>query len=286
MIRSRYLPNDGWGDQNMNVGDIQIGSGAPLALISGLNVLESRDAALECALGVAGVGDRHGLSVIFKASFDKANRSSRESYRGPGIDEGMRILEDVKAETGLLVTTDVHEPGQAKIVSEVADLLQIPAFLCRQTDLIAACAATGLPMNIKRGQFIAPHDLRLAVEKARSFGDVGIMVTERGSAFGYNDLIVDMRGLVTLREFAPVCFDATHSVQRPGAGHDASSGDRRFVVPLARAAAAVGIDALFVEIHPYPDNAPCDGACQIRVEDLDRLLDEVCSIRTVLKSGD
>jgi 2-dehydro-3-deoxyphosphooctonate aldolase (KDO 8-P synthase) len=269
----------------MNVGNIQIGFGAPLVLISGLNVLESRDAALECAQGVAGVADCHGLSAIFKASFDKANRSSRQSYRGPGIDEGLRILSDVKAATGLPITTDVHEAGQAKMVSEVADLLQIPAFLCRQTDLVAACAATGLPINIKRGQFIAPQDLRLAVQKAKSFGDVGVMVTERGSAFGYNDLIVDMRGLVTLREFAPVCFDATHSVQRPGAGHDASSGDRRFVEPLARAAAAVGIDALFVEIHPEPDRAPCDGACQIRVEDLDRLLDEVCVIDRAVASG-
>jgi len=270
----------------MNVGDIQIGSGAPLVLISGLNVIESRDAAIECAVGVAGVADRHGLSVIFKASYDKANRSSRHSYRGPGIDEGMRILADVKAETGLPITTDVHEAGQAKIVSEVADLLQIPAFLCRQTDLIAACAATGLPINIKRGQFIAPADLRLAVDKARSFGDVGIMVTERGSAFGYNDLIVDMRGLATMREFAPVCFDATHSVQQPGAGNEASSGDRRFIRPLARAAAAVGIDALFVEVHPDPDNAPCDGACQIRVADLDRLLGEVCAIHGAIRSSD
>jgi len=270
----------------MHVGDIQIGSGAPLVLISGLNVLESRDAALECALGVAGGAARHGLSAIFMASFAKANRSSSSSYRGPGIDEGLRMLADVKAETGLPITTDVHEAGQAKIVSEVADLLQIPAFLCRQTDLVAACAATGLPMNIKRGQFIAPQDLRLAVQKARSFGEVGIMVTERGSACGYNDLIVDMRGLVTLREFAPVCFDATHSVQRPGAGSDASSGDRRFVLPLARAAAAVGIDALFVEIHPEPERAPCDGACQIRVEDLDRLLGDVCAIQAALRPGD
>ncbi len=286
VIRSRYLRGDGWGDKSMNVGDIQIGSGAPLVLISGLNVLESRNAALECAEAVAGVAERHGLSVIFKASFDKANRSSRHSYRGPGIDEGMRILADVKTATGLPITTDVHEAGQAKIVSEVADLLQIPAFLCRQTDLVAACAATGLPINIKRGQFIAPGDLRLAVQKAKSFGDVGVMVTERGSAFGYNDLIVDMRGLVAMREFAPVCFDATHSVQRPGAGRDASSGDRRFVEPLTRAAAAVGIDALFVEIHPDPENAPCDGACQIRVEDLDRLLGEVSAIQEALKPRD
>ncbi len=262
----------------MKVGDIHIGAGAPLALISGLNVLEGRDAALECAQGIAWVADRHGLPAIFKASFDKANRSSRHSYRGPGIDEGLRILSEVQSETGLPVTTDVHDAGQAKIVAEAVDLLQIPAFLCRQTDLVAACAATGLPTNIKRGQFIAPSDIRLAVQKAETFGDGGVILTERGSAFGYNDLIVDMRGLVTMREYAPVCFDATHSVQRPGAGNDASSGDRAFISPLARAAVAVGIDALFVEIHPDPDNAPCDGACQIRLEDLDSLLAEVKAI--------
>ena len=267
----------------MNVGEIQIGQGHPLVLISGLNVLESRDDALWCAQAVADVAERHQLPAIFKASFDKANRSSRHSYRGPGVDEGLRILADIKAETGLPITTDVHEPGQAKIVAEVADLLQIPAFLCRQTDLIAACAATGAPINIKRGQFIAPHDLRLAVEKTRSFGGTRIMLTERGSAFGFNDLIVDMRGLTKMREFAPVCFDATHSVQRPGAGQDASSGDREYVRSLTRAAVAVGIDALFVEIHPDPENAPCDGACQIRAEELDRLLVEVQAIRAALQ---
>ena len=266
----------------MQIGDIRIGGGAPLALISGLNVLETLDAALHCAAGVQGVGDRHGLAVVFKASFDKANRSSRYSYRGPGIDEGLRMLAQVKRETGLPILTDVHEPGQAKIVAEVADCLQIPAFLCRQTDLIAACAATGRPINFKKGQFMAPRDMAHAVVKARSFGAPGAMVTERGTAFGYNDLIVDMRGLPILREVAPVCFDATHAVQHPGAGADASSGDRRFVAPLARAAVAVGIDALFVEVHPDPDGAPCDGACQVRLGDLDRLVAEACAVEEVL----
>jgi 2-dehydro-3-deoxyphosphooctonate aldolase (KDO 8-P synthase) len=259
----------------MQIGDVRVGGGGPLVLISGLNVLESLEGALDIAEAVQGVAERHGLPVIFKASFDKANRSSRLSYRGPGIDEGMRILSRVKSETGLPILTDVHEPGQAKLVAEVADCLQIPAFLSRQTDLIAACAATGRAINIKKGQFMAPRDVAHAVEKAQGFGANGVLVTERGTSFGYNDLVVDMRGLVTMRGFAPVCFDATHSAQYPGAGAGASDGDRAFVAPLARAAVAVGVDALFIEVHADPDSAPCDSACQIRVEDLDRLLGEL-----------
>jgi 2-dehydro-3-deoxyphosphooctonate aldolase (KDO 8-P synthase) len=266
----------------MLIRDIPVGEGAPLLLISGLNVLESLDGALACAHAVQAIADRHGLPAVFKASFDKANRSSRTSFRGPGLDEGLRILERVRAETGLPVTTDLHEPGQAKIVAEVADLLQIPSFLSRQTDLVAAAAGTGLPINLKKGQFMAPSDAVLAVEKATSYGAAGVMLTERGTTFGYHDLIVDMRGLVSMRDVAPVCLDATHAVQHPGAGAGASSGDRRFVAPLARAAAALGVDALFVETHPDPEKAPCDGACQILLEDLDMLLGEVCAIRTAL----
>lgn len=263
----------------MRVGDIAIGGGAPLVLISGLNVLETLDAALACAEGVREIAERHGLPAIFKASFDKANRSSRGSYRGPGLDGGLRMLERVKETVGIPVTTDVHEPGQAKAIAEVADLLQVPSFLSRQTDLIAACAATGRPLNLKKGQFMAPSDAALAVEKARSFGASNVMLTERGASFGYHDLVVDLRGLVLMRDTAPVCLDATHAVQHPGAGQGASSGDRRFVAPLARAAAAIGVDALFLETHPDPENAPCDGACQIRLPDLDRLVAEVQAIR-------
>jgi 2-dehydro-3-deoxyphosphooctonate aldolase (KDO 8-P synthase) len=268
----------------MRIGEIALGNGAPLVLISGLNVIESSDAALECAVAVQGLAERHGLGAVFKASFDKANRSSHHSFRGVGMDEGLRSLARVKLETGLPVTTDVHEPGQAKPVAEVADCLQIPAFLCRQTDLIAACAATGRPLNIKRGQFVAPRDMIHAVDKARHFGSPGVLVTERGTAFGHNDLVVDMRGLVAMRSFAPVCFDATHAVQCPGAGGRASGGDSRFVAPLARAAVAVGVDALFVEIHPSPERAPCDGQCQIRVGELDRLLADICAIRSAVSS--
>jgi len=267
----------------MQIRDIPVGDGAPLVLISGLNVLETLEGAESCAHAVAAIAERHGLPAVFKASFDKANRSSRHSFRGPGLDEGLRILERVKADTGLAITTDIHEAGQAKIVAEVADLLQIPSFLSRQTDLVAAAAGTGRPLNIKKGQFMAPSDVVHAVDKAQSFGASGVIVTERGTSFGYHDLVVDMRGLVAMRQFAPVCLDATHSVQHPGAGTIASSGDRSFVAPLARAAAALGIDALFVETHPDPDTAPCDGACQILLEDLDRLLGEVCAVRNALE---
>jgi 2-dehydro-3-deoxyphosphooctonate aldolase (KDO 8-P synthase) len=266
----------------MQIRDVPVGPGAPLLLISGLNVLESLDGALACAEGVAALADRHGLPAVFKASFDKANRSSRRSFRGVGLDEGLRILEAARTASGLPVTTDVHEPGQAKLVAEVAELLQIPAFLSRQTDLLKACAETGLPLNVKKGQFMAPDDVIHAVEKAKSFGAGGVMVTERGTTFGYHDLIVDMRGLVAMRDTAPVCLDATHSVQHPGAGETASSGDRRYVAPLARAAVALGIDALFIETHPDPENAPCDGACQIRLPELDALLAEVIAIREVV----
>jgi 2-dehydro-3-deoxyphosphooctonate aldolase (KDO 8-P synthase) len=268
----------------MRIGDIRVGNGARLVLITGLNVIESEQATLECALAVEGLAERHGLPLVFKASFDKANRSSRLSYRGPGLDEGLRILAQVKRRTGLALLTDVHEPGHAKPVADVADCLQVPAFLSRQTDLIAACAATGRAVNLKKGQFMAPRDVGHAVEKARSFGADDVLVTERGTTFGYNDLVVDMRGLVTMRSFAPVCLDATHAVQHPGAGTQESRGDRSFVAPLARAAVAVGVDALFVEIHPDPDRAPCDSLCQLRIEDLDRLLAEVCAVERALPS--
>jgi len=266
----------------MQIRDIPVGEGAPLVLISGLNVLETVEGALRCAEAVAAISERHGVPAVFKASFDKANRSSRHSFRGPGLDEGLRMLERVKREVGLPITTDIHEPGQAKLVAEVADLLQVPSFLSRQTDLVAAAAGTGLPVNIKKGQFTAPADMAHAVDKAVSYGAAGVLLTERGTTFGYHDLVVDMRGLVAMREFAPVCLDATHSVQHPGGGTIASTGDHGYVAPLTRAAAALGVDALFIETHPEPESAPCDGACQILLEDLDRLLGEVCAIRHAL----
>jgi 2-dehydro-3-deoxyphosphooctonate aldolase (KDO 8-P synthase) len=269
----------------MRIAEIPIGDGAPLVLIAGLNVIETEDGCVEIAAALAERAGRRGMPLVFKASFDKANRSSLRSYRGPGLDEGMRILQRVKRETGLPILTDVHEPPQAKAAAEVADCLQVPAFLCRQTDLLAACAATGRPVNVKKGQFMAPQDMRLVVEKLTSFGASGVLLTERGTSFGYNNLVVDLRALPVLREIAPVCFDATHAVQVPGGAGDATGGDRDFVRPLARAAVAVGIDALFVECHPDPERAPCDGPSQIDLESLDRLLHEVCALQRALDTA-
>ena len=266
----------------MRIAEIPVGGGAPLVLISGINVLETPEGAVACAAALQRVAKRHGLPLVFKASFDKANRSSRHSYRGPGLDDGLRILAEVKRETGLPILTDVHESWQAKLVAEVADCLQVPAFLSRQTDLIAACAATGRAINLKKGQFMAPREVAHAVEKARSFGAESVMVTERGTTFGYHDLVVDFRGFAEIRRHAPLCFDATHAVQHPGAGELESRGDRRGVAPLVRAAVAVGVDALFIEVHPEPDRAPCDGLCQLRIEDMDRLLAQIQAIAAVV----
>ena len=266
----------------MQIADIPLGNGAPMVLISGLNVVESEQATLDAAHELRQIAARHGFPLIFKASVDKANRSSLRSFRGPGLDEGLRTLARVRSDTGVPTTTDVHEAAQAKPAAEVVDLLQVPAFLSRQTDLIAACAATGKPVNVKKGQFMGPLDVRHIAMKASHFGSGGLMVTERGSTFGPYDLVVDMRGLVKMREFAPVCYDATHSVQQREAGGEAVSGDRRMVAPLARAAVAVGIDALFVEVHPDPSNAPCDRDSQIDTDALERLLAQVRAIESVL----
>jgi 2-dehydro-3-deoxyphosphooctonate aldolase (KDO 8-P synthase) len=269
----------------MRIGDIPLGDASPLVLIAGLNVIESEAATLAAARVLRDLAEGHGFPLVFKASVDKANRSHLDSYRGPGFDDGLRILGRVKAEHGLPLLTDVHEPGQAKPASEIVDCLQIPAFLCRQTDLLVACAATGLPVNVKKGQFMAPLDMRHAVEKVRARGSGGAFVTERGTTFGHNDLVVDFRGLVEMRAFAPVCFDATHAVQHPGAAGAASDGDRRMVAPLARAAIAVGIDALFVEAHPDPERAPCDGPSQIDFAALGALLGEARALEAARRAG-
>jgi 2-dehydro-3-deoxyphosphooctonate aldolase (KDO 8-P synthase) len=269
----------------VRIGGIQVGEGAPLVLIAGLNVLETAEGAVDCAAAVAEIAKRLGLPLVFKASFDKANRTSRHSYRGPGLAAGLEMLAAVKRETGLPLLTDVHEPGQAADVAAVVDCLQVPAFLVRQTDLVAACAATGRPLNLKRGQFIAPAAMRHAVEKARLAGATDVLVTERGTTFGHGDLVVDMRGLATLRRFAPVCFDATHAAQRPAAEAHSTGGERAMVSLLARAAVAAGIDALFLETHPNPDAAPCDGPCQVSLEEFDRLLVEVAALRDALAAA-
>jgi 2-dehydro-3-deoxyphosphooctonate aldolase (KDO 8-P synthase) len=268
----------------MKIGNLSVGDGAPLLLICGLNVIENEQDTVEVARTIQQLAEKHDFPLVFKASFDKANRSRHDSFRGPGIDEGLRTLAAVKRETGLPLLTDVHDPSQPKIAAQVVDIIQVPAFLMRQTDLIAACAATGIAVNLKKGQFIAPHDMRHAVDKLRHYGCEDILVTDRGTCFGYNNLVTDMAGLVQMREFAPVCFDATHAVQYPGANGGSSGGDRRFVAPLSRAAVATGIDALFIETHPDIEHAPCDGPSQISFEDLDRLLAEVRAIDSALRN--
>lgn len=253
----------------MRIGDIPVGDG--LVLIAGPCVIESRDACLRVAEGLAEVCGDLGLPLVFKASFDKANRSSRESFRGPGLDEGLRILEEVP----LPVTTDVHHPEQAASVAEVADLLQVPAFLCRQTDLLLACAATGKPVNVKKGQFMAPWDMQGVVEKISA----PVMLTERGSSFGYNRLVVDMTSLLRMKELGvPVCMDATHAVQEPGALGVASGGEREYAPALARAAVAVGVDALFLEVHENPSAARSDAATQLPLDGIRDVLASVLAV--------
>ncbi|HEX9898618.1 MAG TPA: 3-deoxy-8-phosphooctulonate synthase, partial [Candidatus Methylomirabilis sp.] len=221
--------------------------------------------------------------LVLKASFDKANRSSHRSYRGPGLTEGLRILGRVKAKLGLPILSDIHETAQVPAAAEVLDVLQVPAFLCRQTDLLLAAGRTGKPVNVKKGQFLAPDDMGNVVEKIRSTGNGQILLTERGSTFGYHNLVVDMRGLSTMRRLGvPVIFDATHSVQLPGVGGTVSSGQREFVAPLARAAVAAGCDGLFLEIHPEPDRAPSDGPNMLPLDALPSLLAEVTAIQRAL----
>jgi 2-dehydro-3-deoxyphosphooctonate aldolase (KDO 8-P synthase) len=241
-------------------------------------VLESEEGATRIAEGIAEVCGRLGVTWVFKASFDKANRSSAGSFRGPGIHEGLAMLGMIGARVGAPTTTDIHLPEQAALAAEVVDLLQIPAFLCRQTDLLEAAAATGKPVNVKKGQFVSPSDMANVLGKLRP----GLtMLTERGASFGYNNLVVDYRSLPTMRALGvPVCFDATHAVQMPGGA--TTGGDRRWVPPLARAAAAVGIDALFCEVHDQPEKALSDGPNMIRLEDLEALLRDVLAVRAAV----
>lgn len=250
-----------------------------LTLLAGPCVAESEALCLEIAEFLKGVCQRLGINYVFKASFDKANRSSVSSFRGLGLESGLAMLESVKKKLNLPVVTDIHETVHVNVTAEVADILQIPAFLCRQTDLLVAAGETGVPVNVKKGQFMAPEDMKGAVEKIYSTGNKQVMLTERGSSYGYHNLVVDMRSLITMREIGvPVVFDATHSVQLPGGLGNASGGQRQFVSPLAKAAAAVGIDVLFVEVHPDPDNAKSDGPNSLSFKDAEKILTEVNSI--------
>jgi 2-dehydro-3-deoxyphosphooctonate aldolase (KDO 8-P synthase) len=269
----------------VRIGSVTIGGGAPLALIGGPCAIESDKHALMMAERLQRVTASAGVPFIYKSSYDKANRSSVHSYRGPGLVEGLRILQKVKDETGLAVLSDVHDVSEVAPAAAVLDVLQVPAFLCRQTDLIVACARSGRPVNVKKGQFVAPRDMINVVEKVRWAGSEDLLLTERGTSFGYNNLIVDFRGLPIMRGFGyPVVFDATHSVQLPGGQGDRSGGERQYVQDLARAAVAVGVDALFMEIHEDPDRTLedgrplSDGPNMLRLDDLPRLLDEIRAI--------
>jgi len=265
---------------------VEAGGGAPLLLIAGPDVIESEDHALAMAAALAGVARDRGVALVFKASFDKANRTSIRSYRGPGLETGLRVLERVRSETGLPVTTDFHTPEQAARLAPVVDLLQVPAFLCRQTDMLVAAGETGRPVNVKKGQFLAPQDAEHIVEKIRSTGNEAIMLTERGSTFGYNNLVVDFRSLERMRDLGvPVCFDATHSVQLPGGLGAASGGERRFIPRLARAAVAAGVDAVFFEVHDDPDRALCDGPNQLPLDGFPELVEALMAIDALLRKS-
>jgi len=265
------------------VGNIELGDGHGLVLIAGPCVIESEDLCLEVGRRAREITSELGIPYIFKASFDKANRTSVKSFRGPGIEKGLEILASVKASLGVPVLTDIHEPWHTKLAAEVVDVLQIPAFLCRQTDLILAAAETGKCVNIKKAQFLAPWDMSNSVEKARSTGNENILLTERGSSFGYNMLVVDMCSLPAMRGLGcPVVFDATHSVQRPGGLGSASGGAREFIPHLIKAGVAVGVDALFLEVHPDPPNALCDAASMLSLADLAGALADAKAIESAL----
>jgi 2-dehydro-3-deoxyphosphooctonate aldolase (KDO 8-P synthase) len=266
------------------IGSITVGRGAPLALIAGPCVIESRDAALRHADRLAVLAADAALPLVYKSSFDKANRTSLTSFRGVGLDEGLRILDDVRRHTGLPVLTDVHERAQIAAVASVVDVLQTPAFLCRQTDFIVAVAGAGKPVNLKKGQFLSPWEMQRVVEKARATGNPDLLVTERGFAFGYNNLVSDMRALPVLAETGcPVVFDATHSVQRPGGEGTRSGGDRALVPTLARAAVAAGADAVFLEVHEDPDRARSDGATSLALDALPVLLRQLAALARVVR---
>jgi len=270
--------------QTVEIGAIRVGDGHPLVLVAGPCVIESEAHALGLASAIGAIAARRKVPYIFKASFDKANRTSLDSYRGPGLDEGLRILSRVKAELGLPVLTDVHEPAQAAAAAGVADVLQIPAFLCRQTDLLLAAARTGRAVNIKKGQFLAPRDMRHAIAKVTSAGNTRVIVTERGTSFGYNNLVVDMRGLPMLRALGyPVVFDVTHSLQLPGGGDGVTAGLAEYIEPLASAGVAAGVDGVFMEVHEDPPRAKSDAQNALRLDALDRLLGRLLALDAIAK---
>lgn len=272
--------------KSVKIGRLEIGAGKPLALMAGPCVIEGREAALHHASLLKEITERVGVAFIYKSSYDKANRTSLESYRGPGIEKGLEILAEVKEKVGVPILTDVHEKEQVKLVKKVADVLQIPAFLCRQTDFVMEVARSGKVVNVKKGQFLAPWDMENVVDKIISTGNEKVMVTERGVSFGYNNLVADMRSLAVLRDLGyPVVFDATHSLQLPGGIGKASGGQRQFISSLAQAGVAVGIDAVFMEVHEDPDRALSDGPNSLPLKELETLLRRLKDIDSVVKEN-
>ena len=265
--------------------NIEIGGNNRFTFIGGPCVIESEDLVMKIAQRVKDICEKLNINYIFKASFDKANRSSINSFRGPGLEKGLEILGKVKEKYNLPVVTDVHESYQCKALAKVVDMIQIPAFLCRQTDLLLAAASTGLPINIKKGQFLAPWDMKNVVTKMEETGNEKILLCERGSTLGYNNLVVDMRSLLEMRKFGyPIVFDVTHAVQKPGGLGDATSGDREYVFPLMRAGLAVGVDGIFAEVHPDPDKAKSDGPNMLYLDQLENILSSAVKIDDLVKS--
>jgi len=270
--------------QSVAIGSIEVANDKPFVLFGGMNVLESRDLALTVAEHYVRVCEKLGIPYVFKASFDKANRSSVHSYRGPGLEEGLRIFEEIKRTFNVPLITDVHEPYQAAPVAEVVDVIQLPAFLARQTDLVVAMAQTGAVINVKKPQFLAPHEMRHIITKFAEAGNNQVILCERGSCFGYNNLVVDMLGMDEMKQYAPVIFDATHALQKPGGRSDSADGRRAQAAQLARAGMALGLAGLFIEAHPDPNQAKCDGPCALPLAKLEAYLQQMLAVDQLVKS--
>lgn len=268
---------------SVSVQGIDVANDKPFVLFGGMNVLESRDLAMSIAEHYVKVTQKLGIEYVFKASFDKANRSSVHSYRGPGLDEGLKIFEEIKSTFNVPIITDVHEPYQAQPVADVVDIIQLPAFLARQTDLVVAMAKTGAAINVKKPQFLAAHEMKHIIKKFSEAGNENIMLCERGSCYGYNNLVVDMLAMDEMCEYAPVIFDATHALQKPGGRSDSADGRRAQAAQLARSGMALGIAGLFIEAHPDPDNAKCDGPCALPLDKLEPYLAQMKAVDDLVK---
>jgi 2-dehydro-3-deoxyphosphooctonate aldolase (KDO 8-P synthase) len=270
--------------REVQAGQVVIGAGNPIVFIAGPCVIESEKHALNCAEKILKIMEKAGIPYIYKSSYDKANRTSVSSYRGPGIKKGLEILKKVKETFNIPVLSDVHKEEEIDQASDVLDILQVPAFLCRQTDLVVKVAQSGRVVNVKKGQFLAPWDVKNIITKIQSVGNNRITITERGASFGYNNLVSDFRALPIIREFGfPVIYDATHSVQLPGGAGESSSGEKKFVPVLTRAAVAAGCDGIFMEVHPDPDNAPCDGPNMLKIDELPELLEQILAIDKIVR---